>query len=143
MLALAARILHVDVSRIHEAGLPREHFNVVARELGLRNVDLGPDHMLNAEGKVGHRDLFLDSVVHTVDRLIMETREVDHRFPHGLAGDGAGVDANAAEHLPLFNQCHFLAGFGRLDCGPLARWPGTDNDQVVGLHAVPVIFLYP
>ena len=60
---------------------------------------------------------------------------MQHRFPHGLAGNGAGVDARPADHLPLLDQRDVFAGFGGLNGGPLARRAGADDDQVVALHA--------
>jgi hypothetical protein len=68
-------------------------------------------------------------------------RKVNYRFPHRLAGDGAGVDANAAKDFAFLNQRDILAGLRGLDSSPLAGRSRADDDQVVGLHSVTVIFL--
>ena len=139
---LAARIIDVDVRGVGEARLPCQHLHVVARQLRLRHVDLGLDDVLHPEGKIRHGDLFLDPVVHPVNGLVVITREVDYGFPHGLAGNGAGVDANAADNFALFNKRDFLAALRRLNSRPLAGRTGADNDQIVALHSIPDIFLY-
>ncbi len=118
---LAPRILDLDVGGIDEARLTREHLDVVARELGVSDVDLGPDDVLDAKQKIGHRDLFLHPVVHPVDGLIVVAREVNYRLPHGLAGNGAGVDADAAEDFALLNQRDILAGLRRPGWQPSGR----------------------
>ena len=128
--------------RVGEAGLPGQHLHVVARQLRLRDIDLGLDDVLHPEGKIPHGDPVLDPVIHPVDRLVVITREVDYRFPHGLAGNRPGVDANAADNFALLNQRNFFAAFRRLNSRPLAGWTGADNDQIVALHSIPVIFLY-
>jgi hypothetical protein len=52
----AARVGHRTWFGIFEAAPRREHLDVVARELGLGDVDLGLDDVLDAEGEVGHGD---------------------------------------------------------------------------------------
>ena len=65
---------------------------------------------------------------------------MQHGFAHGLAGNGAGIDAGAAHDLALLDQGHAFAGFGALNGGTLSGRPGADYDQIEGLHAS--IFLY-
>ena len=46
------------------------HFDSVARELRLGDVDFSLDDGLDAEGQVGHGDFFLDPVVDAVFQKI-------------------------------------------------------------------------
>ena len=111
--------------------------DAVARELRLGDIHFGLDHGLHAEGKIGHGDLFFDPIVHSVDGAVVVAGEMEHGLAHGLGGDGAGVDANAADHGPGFHHGHALLHLGSGDGGALPGRPGTDDDQVVfdGAHA--------
>jgi hypothetical protein len=122
---------------IDEAGDAVNHVDAVARKLRLGHVDLGLDHGLHAEGEVGHGDLFLHPVVHAVERAVVVAGKMHHGFAHGLRGDGAGVDADAADHGASLDHGHALLHFGGGDGGPLPGRPGTDDDQVIldGAHA--------
>ena len=100
---------HADRVRIDEAGHAEQHLDVVARKLRHGDVDLGLDHVLHAEGQIRHGDLFFHAVVDAVDVLVVVAGKVQHRFAHGLAGNGAGVDADAADALAPFDQSHALA----------------------------------
>ena len=80
------------------------HIDAVARKLRLRDVDFGLDHLVDAEAEVRHGDLFLDVIVDAVDALVLEAGKMQHGFAHGLAGDGAGVDAGAADDLALLDH---------------------------------------
>ena len=135
---IGLRAFHVHLVRIDETGNAVHHVDAVARQLRFGHVDLGLDHRLDAESQVRHGDLFLHPVVHAVDRAVVVAGEMQHRLAHGLGGDGAGVDAHAAHHLPGLDHGHALAHLGGGHGGPLARGPGTDNDQVVlyRAHAV-------
>ena len=119
------------VLRIRETRRAGQHLDAVARKLRLRDIDLGLDHVLHAERQIRHRDLFFHPVVDAIDVLILVSREMQHRFAHGLAGDGAGVDAGAADHFALFDQRDLLAGFGALYSRPLPGGAGADDDQIV------------
>ena len=56
---------------------------------------------------------------------------MQHRFAKGLGGDGACVDADAADHPPLLDDGDALAHFGGLNGGALARGTGTNNDKII------------
>ena len=130
------RALHAHLVGIDEAGDSVHHVDAVARELRFGHVDFGLDHRLHAEGKIRHGDLFLHPVVDAVDGAVVVTAEMEHGLAHGFGGDGTGVDAYAAHHLPGLDHGYAFAHLGRGHGGPLARGPGTDNDQVVlnGAH---------
>ena len=66
--------------------------------------------------------------------LGIEAGEVQDGFPHGLAGDGAGIDADAADGALLFDDRDALSGLRSLDGRTLASRPGANNDQIIGLH---------
>jgi hypothetical protein len=130
----SAHALHVDVMIVFKTRHPVEDFHSVARELGLGHVDLGLDDVLHAKGKIGHSDLFLYAIIHPVDRAVVVAREMQHRFAHRLAGDGAGVDAHAAHNAPHLDERHMLA---LLDRGNSRALPGrarTDDEQIVFRH---------
>ena len=131
------RALDADLVGIEEAGDAVDHVDAVARELGLGHVHLGLDDGLDAEGQVGHGDLFLDPVVHAVDGAVVVAGEVEDGFAHGLGGDGAGVDADAADDGAGLDNGHALFHFGGGHGGALPGRPGTDDDQVIldGAHA--------
>jgi hypothetical protein len=122
---------HLDVGGVLKAGHADQHLDVVARELGLGDVDLGLDDVLHAEGQVGHRDALLHPVVHAVDGLVVVAGEVQHGLAHGLGGDGAGVDAGAADDLAHLDQGDLLAQLGTVDGGALPCRAGADHDEVV------------
>jgi hypothetical protein len=120
-----------------KAGDAVDHVDAVARELRLGHVHFGLDDGLDAEGQVGHGDLFLDPVVHAVDGAVVVAGEVQDGFAHGLGGDGAGVDADAADDGAGLDDGHALLHLGGGHGGALPGGPGTDDDQVIldGAHA--------
>ena len=130
----AARALDADVRGIDEAGAPDDHLHAVARELRLRDVDLGLDHLVDAEAEVRHRDLFLHVIGDAVDALELEAGKMQHRFPHRLAGDRAGVDARAADDFPLLDDRDLAPALRALNGGALPGRAGPDDDEVVGAH---------
>ena len=122
--------------RIEETRHARDHLDSVASELGLRDVDLRLDHVLDPKSEVRHGDLFFHAVVHPVNILIVVAGQVQHGLPHRLAGNRAGIDAGPADHLPLFDERHPFAGLGALNGGALSGGSRTDDDKIVGLHAL-------
>ena len=123
------RAFDADLVGIDEAGDAVDDVDAVARELGLGDVDLGLDDGLDAEGQVGHGDLFLDPVVHAVDGAVVVAGEVQHGFAHGLGGDGAGVDADAADDGAGLDDGHALLHLGGGHGGALPGGSGADDDR--------------
>ena len=113
-----------------------DHVDAVARELRLGHIDFGLDDRLDAEGQVGHGDLFLDPVVDAVDGAVVVAGEVQNGLAHGLGGDGAGVDADAANDGAGLDHGHALVHLGGGHGGPLPGGSGADDDQVIldGAH---------
>ncbi len=84
--------------------------------------------------EVRHVDLFFDVIVDAVDALILKAREMQHRFAHGLAGDGAGIDAGSADNFALLDYRDAAAALRSLNRRALPRGAGADDDEVV-IHA--------
>ena len=131
------RAFDADLVGIDEAGDAVDDVDAVAGELRLGDVDFGLDDGLDAEGQVGHGDLFLDAVVDAVDGAVVVAGEVEDGLAHGLGGDGAGVDADAADDGAGLDDGHALVHLGGGHGGALAGGPGADDDQVIldGAHA--------
>ena len=89
------------------------------RSWSLDDADFVFDHALDAEVEVRHGDGILGVVVGAVENFGVEARKMEHGFAHGLAGDGSGIDAHAADGGLLFNDRDALAGLGALDGGAL------------------------
>ena len=124
----AAFIGHLHVVGVFEAGDARQYIDAIARELRLGDIDLGLDHVLDAEGKVRHRDLFLDLVVHAIDGTVVVAGEMQHGFAHCLAGDGAGIYRNPAHvSVPFHHGCPLAQLIG-IDSGALPRGAGTNDE---------------
>src|SRR5216683_915479 len=134
VVALAAHADHVDVRGVGKAGHAGDDLDAVARELRANDVDFGLDDVLRAEREIGHGDLFFHAIVHSVDVLVVEAGEVQHRFANGFAGNGSGVDGRAADDFELLDEGDALAELGGLDRRALARGPGTNDDEVVLFH---------
>ena len=96
--------------------------------------DFGLDHLVDAEAQVRHGDLFLDVVVDAVDALVFEAGEMQHGLAHGLAGDGAGVDADPADDFALLDEDDAAAAFRALNGRALAGGAGADDDEIVSAH---------
>ena len=131
------RALDADLVRIDEAGDAVDNIDAVARKLRLGHVHFGLDHRLDAEGEVGHGDLFLDPVVHAVDRAVVVAGKMQYGLAHGLGGYGAGVDADSADYGSRLDDGHSFFHLGGCHGGALPGWSGTDDREVVldGTHA--------
>ncbi len=119
---------------IEKSGRSEQDVDIIAVELGHGDVNLGADHVLNAEGQIGHRDFVFQPVIDAIDVLIEIARQVQHRFPHRLAGNGAGIDADSAHAFRFFDDGHVLAGFRSLNGRALAGGAGPDDDEIESLH---------
>ena len=96
--------------------------------------DLGflDDDVITSEEEVfGHGDVFLDGEGRAVDATLSEAGEVEDGFTEGLGGDGAGVYAYPAHHLPAFADSNLLPQLGGLYSGALTGRTGADDKHVV------------
>ena len=106
--------------RIDKRSFGAENFNVIAHQLVARHVHLMADHVVGAEHQVLHGDVLLDGVRRTVQATQPVARQVQGCFTQRLAGDGARVDAHAADHGFALDQCDALVQLGGLNGGALA-----------------------
>ena len=129
--------LNANLMGISEAGHAMHYVNAVAGELSLGHIHFGLDDGLDAEGQVSHGDLFLDAVVHAVEGAVVVAGEMEDGLAHCLGGDGAGVDADAADDGAGFDHGHALFHLGSSYRSTLAGGSGTNDDEVIfdGAHA--------
>src|SRR5258708_820446 len=120
---LASDAVNLDSVRVYELRNAVDHFDVVARQLRLDHIDFGLDHVLDAERQILHRDLFLDAVINAVNVLVVVAGKMQHGFADGLAGDGAGVDADASHNFAPLDEANFFTRLSALDGRALARGP--------------------
>jgi len=125
---------------IEKAGDSVHYIDAVARELGFGHVDFGFDHRLHAEGEIGHGDLFLHAVVDAVDGAVVVAAEMEHGLAHGFGGDGAGVDAHAAHHLPGSTTATRLP---ILAAATAARWPAGPEPITTRSYATALMAFSP
>ena len=95
VVRLILRAYYVNAVRVREACNAGKHLDPIARELRPDHIDFCLDHVLRAKGQIGHRDLFLHAIIHSVDALIVEAGKVQHRFANGFAGDRPRIDGRA------------------------------------------------
>jgi hypothetical protein len=86
-------------------------------------------------GQVADRDLVLDPVALPVHLALVQAGQVQDRLTHGLGRDGAGVDADAAEHVGPLDDRHAALQLRRGDGRLLAARPGPDDEKIEVVHA--------
>ena len=62
---------------------------------------------------------------------LLESAEIQDCFPQSFAGDGSGVNTNAADRLFSIDDGHFLAHLGGADGALLSRRTAADHHQIV------------
>ena len=98
------------------------------------DVALLADDVAGARQQVGGGDLLLDAVAGAVQLALAHAGEVDDRLAQRLRRNGAGVDADSAEHPAALDDRDRLAELRRRDGGLLAARTRTDDDEVVLQH---------
>jgi len=93
-------------------------------------------NVLNAERKIRHRDLFLHTIVHAVDRTVVIAGEMQNGFAHRLAGNGAGIYRDPTDGSHLLHHSGSLAQLVSVDGGALPGRAGTNDEEIVGNHAL-------
>jgi hypothetical protein len=125
----AVPAVHHHGVRIREGADPPQELDVVPAELVLHDLDLPAADLLDpGEQHLGAHARCRDPA--PVLRAAGEAREEHDGLAEGLAGDGAGVDADAADAALLLDDRRALAELGRLDRRPLAGGPAPDADEV-------------
>ena len=133
--APALEPLHQNGVGIDEGGASPDDLDVVARQVLLH-----------------HRELALDDALHVTHELLHGGPRprpellvglqpgagvaAAHGFAERLGGDGAALDADAADDLLLLDHGDPLAQLGGLDGGALTGGPTPDADEVVVLVIV-------
>src|SRR5579871_3456504 len=105
--------------------------HAIAAQLRLDDLDLARHHRVGAEDQVLHRNVFFQRVTPAVEGALAQAAQVQDGFAKGLAGNGAGVYANAADGALALDNGDFLAQLRRADGRLLSCRPAADDDQVV------------
>ena len=116
---------------VDEAGRAVEQVHAVAEQLAAHDLDLATDHVRRSGEQVRHGDVLLHPVVLAVEVPHVHAGEVEDRLAQRLRRDRAGVDADAADHVPPLDDGSLLAELGRRDRRTLAARAGADDEQVV------------
>jgi len=93
----AGAVADANVVGVDELAGAVEKIDAVALELVLNHSDFVFDDALHSEVEVGHGDDFLGALIGAVKFFVIETREMQDGFAHGLAGDRAGIGADATD----------------------------------------------
>src|SRR5271166_5609095 len=88
-------------------------------------------HRVGAEDQVLHRDLVFQRIAAPVKRALPQPAEIKDGFAKGLAGNGAGVYADAADGALTLDDGDFLAQLGSTYRRLLSGRPTADHDQVI------------
>src|SRR5581483_6783305 len=109
--------------------------DAIAGELVLQHLDLMADGDVQALHQILRRDALLDAVAAAVKAALPPAGEIKHGLAQRLAGDGARVQAGAADGRVHLDHGHVHAELGRLDGRQLTGRPAADGDVVELLHA--------
>jgi hypothetical protein len=120
----------VQAVRVDERGLGVNQLDSVAQELMAHHVDFVANHRIDPHQEVLQRNLVLDLVRFAVDRMFAIAGQVEDGFAHGLARDGAHVNADASHQRLAFDQHHALSELGGLNCCVMAGGPRANHHQV-------------
>jgi hypothetical protein len=126
---------HLDRMRAEEARRAGHGADGVSGELMLEDIDLVIQRLVQPGHEVLGLDILLHAVGTAVEATLPVTGEVQHRLPHGLGRDGAGMDRDAANAPPLLDDEDGIAQLGGLDGSATAGWPAADDEEVVSGHA--------
>ncbi len=137
-------VFDADAVGIRKAADAVDHLDAVAHQLILRDSNFVFHHVLDAKIQVRHGHVFFYVVVRPVEILVVEAGEMQHRFAHSLAGDGAGVDAHPADGGLLFDDGDSFSRLRALNGGALSARAGTNHNQIIRLHLrSPVLWCRP
>jgi hypothetical protein len=99
----------------------RQDVHAVADQLMPGDVDLVADDVVHAEKQIAHGDALLDRVRGPIDSAFAVSGQAESGFAQRLARNGAGVDADAANDGPLFDDGDSFVELGGLNGGPMPR----------------------
>src|ERR1700756_103402 len=89
--------------------------DVVAPQLMTHHIDLMLDHPVGADQEILHRDVLLDGVGGSVEFAGAVPRKLEHNLAKGFGGNGAEVDAAAAQDGFPLDHCDFFVELRTLD----------------------------
>src|SRR6478609_7482280 len=119
---------------IDETGRAADHVDAVAGHLILDDGDLVRDHVVGAEGEVLDRDVGFHTIAGAVEIALSEAGQVEDGLAQGFAGNGAGMDANAADHLLPLDDANVFSELGGLNRRLLTGRPRANDQKVVVRH---------
>lgn len=122
---------------IDKTGLTLDHVDTIAGHLILDDLDFARDHMVGAEGEILDGDVGFHPVAGAVQIALSEAGQIQDGFAQGFAGNGAGIDADPADHLLALDDPDFLSELGGLYGGFLPGRPCADDQEVVVSHQDP------
>ncbi len=76
---------------------------------------------LRAEDEVGHLDAIFEDVAAAVERALAKSAEIENGFAKHFAGNGSGVDADAADGALAVDDGDLLARVWRRRWRPFGR----------------------
>src|SRR3569833_1911406 len=97
---------------INKRGMPIEYCHAVARHLAANHVHFGANHLLSAIEQVLDRDVMLADVAVAVNLALTQASQMKHCFADRFGGNGAGVNADAANLIDPFDQSDAPAKLG-------------------------------
>ena len=108
-----------------------DQLDVIASQLVAHHVDLMLDHPVGADQEILHRDVLLDRVGGSVEFAGAISGKLEHNLAKGFGGDGAEIDAAAADDGSSLDHSDSFVELRTLDRGALTGWPGTDHQEIV------------
>ena len=100
----ALRAGNLELVRIDEPGGAVHLGDVIAEELLADDVRFALDDRLDARDEVVHGDVVAQMVAAAVEGALGETAEIEDRLAKRLAGNGAGVNRNTAQHAAALDH---------------------------------------
>ena len=129
-------VVHQQTVIVQERGRAGEQIHMVPLQLSAKNLRLGLDHMTCPQAQVVHRDVALDRIAHPIHGFLPQSCQVNYGFAQRLAGNGSRVEADATQHIPLFNNGDFLPQLRSLDRCIMPSRPASDDDDVIRFHSL-------
>ncbi len=108
-----------------------DHFDAGALQLIGQHGVLALDDLGDAEHQILNLDLGLDAIAASVERALAEAAQEKNGFAQGLAGDGSGMEADAADVGAAVDDGDVLACFGGFDRRVVAGGAAADDEEVV------------
>ena len=125
------RALHFDRIGIEELGGAAKQVDPIAAQLVAHDAGFPFDDLRNAGGQIANGDAILDDVIVPVKRAMAESGQVKNGFAQGLAGNGATVNTDPADHVVSIDHGHALAELRGGNGAFLARRAAANDDEVV------------